>query len=268
MMHSDEIRTVVKDKYNQLAREKQDCCGTADCSFIGESYTGLEGYVQDADLGLGCGLPTKYAGIRPGHTVLDLGSGAGNDVFIARREVGDTGRVIGLDFAEDMLAKANINLQKLGYQNVEFLSGDIEDIPLPDDTADVVVSNCVMNLVPDKQRAYAETFRVLKPGGHFCISDVVIKGELPEDLRQAAELYAGCVSGAMPVDEYMNVITASGFTDLSIEQEHRIDLSNDLLREFLSEAQIEKLIAADTGIYSVTVKAMKPAEPCCGSDCC
>ena len=268
MMHSDEIRTVVKDKYNQLAREKQDCCGTVDCSFIGESYSGLDGYVQDADLGLGCGLPTKYAGIRTGHTVVDLGSGAGNDVFIARREVGETGRVIGIDFANDMLAKANQNLRTLGYQNVEFMYGDIEHMPLPDKTADVVVSNCVMNLVPDKHRAYAETFRILKPGGHFCISDVVIKGELPENLRQAAALYAGCVSGAMPIQEYLDVIESSGFNELSIEQEHMIDLSNDLLREFLSEGQLAELLAAGTGIYSITVKAKKPADPCCGSDCC
>lgn len=267
MIPSTEIKAQVKAKYNALAVTKQNCCGTEDCSFIGEAYETIPGYVGDADLGLGCGLPTQSAGIQPGNTVVDLGSGAGNDVFIARREAGASGRVIGIDMAEEMIRRAKQNLAKLGFQNVEFRLGEIEDIPLADSTADVVVSNCVMNLVPDKNKAYAETYRILKPGGHFCISDVVVKGDVPEMVKQAAELYAGCISGAMSYDTYLQVIRDNGFTDITIQKEHRITLSDAVLDQYLDAAQKAAFTQSGVGLFSVTLSALKPGG-CCAGSCC
>lgn len=268
MIQTDEIKSHVKARYNALAREKQSCCGTEDCSFVGEIYEGMEGYVKDADLGLGCGLPTQYAGIKAGDIVVDLGSGAGNDAFIARRETGESGRVIGIDMAEDMIRRAHDNMSKLGYSNIDFRLGDIEDIPLANETADVVVSNCVMNLVPDKVKAYAETYRILKPGGHFSISDIVIVGNLPQSLREAAELYVGCVSGAVSKDEYLNIIERSGFTDILIQKERKIDLTEEILDQYLDFTQKSDFLSSGVGIYSITVFAKKPDEACCGSNCC
>jgi len=268
MVQSNELKSQVKAKYNELAREKQSCCATADCSFVGDAYDEVGGYVKDADLGLGCGLPTEFAGIKAGDTVVDLGSGAGNDAFIARKETGETGRVIGIDMAEDMLRRANENVSKLGFNNVEFRLGDIEDIPLADATADVVVSNCVMNLVPDKTKAYSETFRILKPGGHFSISDIVIIGSLPTSLKDAAELYVGCVSGAVDKTEYLNVIKQAGFTNLQIQKERRIDLSDEILDQYLNPTQKKQFLDSEVGIYSVTISAQKPDKACCGSSCC
>lgn len=268
MIQSNELKSQVKAKYNELAREKQSCCATTDCSFVGDAYDEVGGYIKDADLGLGCGLPTEFAGIKPGDTVVDLGSGAGNDAFIARRETGDNGRVIGIDMAEDMLRRANENVSKLGFNNVEFRLGDIEDVPLADGIADVVVSNCVMNLVPDKQKAYSETFRILKPGGHFSISDIVLIGSLPSQLKDAAELYVGCVSGAVDKSEYLDVIKQAGFTNLQIQKERRIDLSDDILDQYLDPTQKIQFLDSEVGIYSLTVSAQKPDNACCGSSCC
>lgn len=268
MIQSNELKSQVKAKYNALAREKQSCCATADCSFVGDAYDEVGGYIKDADLGLGCGLPTEFAGIKPGDTVVDLGSGAGNDAFIARKETGDKGRVIGIDMAEDMLRRANDNVSKLGFNNVEFRHGDIEDIPLADGIADVVVSNCVMNLVPDKKKAYAETFRILKPGGHFSISDIVLVGNLPAQLKDAAELYVGCVSGAVDKSEYLDVIRQAGFTNLQIQKERRIDLSHEILDQYLDATQKQQFLDSNLGIYSMTVSAQKPDNACCGSSCC
>ena len=189
-----------------------------------EDYTPLAGYHADADLQLGCGLPTQHAGLRPGDTVVDLGCGAGNDCFVARAEVGDTGRVIGLDMTGPMLVRARANAARLGYDNVAFVLGEIEAMPLPDQTADVVVSNCVMNLVPNKEKAFAETFRILKPGGHFCISDVVIKGTLPDGLQREAELYAGCVTGAIDREEYLQIIREAGFTPITVQRQREVEL--------------------------------------------
>jgi len=208
-MNRINIKEIVKEKYSHIAKKAvsgsgntpccapSGCCGDADYTFFSENYQGLKGYNADADLGLGCGIPTEFAGLKPGDYVLDLGSGAGNDCFVARTEVGENGRVTGLDFANAMLEKARQNAHKLGYSNVDFIKGDIEQMPLPDNSYDVILSNCVLNLVPDKQKAFSEMLRVLKPGGHFCVSDVVLKGELPEKLRHDAEMYAGCVSGAI-----------------------------------------------------------------------
>ncbi len=232
-----------------------DCCGDA---VMAEDYSSLEGYTPDADLGLGCGLPTEFAQFKPGDTVIDLGSGAGNDGFVARAIVGETGRVVGIDFTEKMVEKARSNAEKLGYKNVEFRLGDIEDLPVRDNFADVVVSNCVMNLVPDKVRAFSETYRVLKPGGHFSISDIVIKGQLPETLQQDAEMYAGCVAGASPKEEYLQIIEKAGFQRITIQKERKISLPAGLLKKYLSVEEVTQFQSGETGIFSITVYAEKP----------
>lgn len=208
---SEQLKELVKEKYGQIALQSKDtnsssCCGATGCGTIdytvmADDYTKLDGYVADADLGLGCGLPTEFAKIKLGDTVVDLGSGAGNDAFVARSIVGEHGKVIGIDFTDNMIEKAKINAEKLGYANVEFRQGDIENMPLGGNIADVVVSNCVLNLVPNKKQAFAETFRILKKGGHFSVSDIVLVGDLPEGLQKSAEMYAGCVAGAIQKDE-------------------------------------------------------------------
>lgn len=263
MNTSIEIKEVVKAKYNKIAEERTSCCGDTSCASIKESYEEIEGHVEDADLDLGCGLPTKYAGIESGNVVVDLGSGAGNDAFIARSIVGEDGRVIGIDMAEVMHSKAVANAHKLGYTNVEFRLGDIEDIPLANNTADVVVSNCVFNLVPDKKRAFEETYRILKPGGHFSISDIVITGSIPEELRTQAELYVGCVAGAIKRDEYLDIVKESGYTNINVAKSRKIELTQELLDAFLSEEEKQIWQSGDTGIYSITVNATKPKVSCC-----
>ena len=269
MKTSIEIKETVKAKYNEIAKQRSGCCGEgSDIACIGESYDHLEGHVDDADLNLGCGLPTEYAGIKEGDTVVDLGSGAGNDAFIARAIVGETGRVIGVDMAEVMHERAIANAEKLGYKNVEFHLGEIESIPLENDTADVVVSNCVFNLVPSKKGAFEETFRILKPGAHFSIADVVVKGNLPQQLREQAELYVGCVSGAIDREEYIDIVHAAGFEDVKIVKEREIKMTDELLDAYLNDEEKALLLSTDIGIYSITVNATKPAKNCCGPDCC
>ena len=198
--------------------------------------------------------------------MLDLGSGAGNDCFVARHETGETGKVIGVDFTPAMIEKARKNAANLGYTNVEFMEGDIEELPVANDTVDVVVSNCVLNLVPDKEKAFAEMFRVIKPGGHFSVSDVVLKGELPVALKSAAEMYAGCVSGAIQKDKYLNHIFMAGFQKLSIQKEKEIVLPDDILSDYLTPSEIATYRNSGNGIYSVTVSAEKPGE-CCAPGC-
>jgi len=268
-MSDIDIRTIVKKKYSEIARQSDgsnsqscccgpaaDCCGT-DYTIFSESYVELQGYEKDADLGLGCGIPTEFAAIEPGHHVLDLGSGAGNDCFVARVIVGEAGSVTGLEFSEEMLAKARKNVSKLGYLNVHFVAGDIEDMPFEDDRFDVVISNCVLNLVPDKGRAFAELLRVLKPGGHFCVSDVVIKGELPEKLRADAEMYAGCVSGAMQLEDYLGVITRAGFANIQIHKQRVIQVPGEILKPYLDDHEMNAFLTGHIGIFSVTVSAAK-----------
>jgi len=267
-MKAKDIKRIVKEKYGKLASRRgpiklESCCsGSACCSdalfkSFSDDYGKLPGYLPEADLGLGCGLPTEFAGIKNGDHVLDLGSGAGNDCFVARALAGETGRVVGLDFTDEMLEKARENAAKLQYGNVEFVKGDIEAIPLPDNSFDVVISNCVLNLVPDKQKAYREIFRVLKPGGHFCISDVVLSGELPDKLKEAAEVYAGCVAGAMRKEKYLEVIALENFTNLTVQKEKQIVLSDEILSNFLSKEEIENFKASNLGIYSLTITAQK-----------
>ena len=272
MENSEKLKKLVTEKYTDVALQGGSCCGpdcgcTDEATFIGEDYQELEGYVPDADLGLGCGLPTEYAHIKEGDVVVDLGSGAGNDCFVARSITGDQGKVIGVDFTPAMIQKAQENAEKLGFTNVEFIEGDIDQNPLPDDTADVVVSNCVMNLVPDKSLAFKETHRILKPGKHFSISDVVLKGQIPDELKASAELYAGCVSGALLMDDYLQIIKDSGFKNIEVQQERRIKIPTELLEQALNPSQIQSYLNEDFGVYSITVNGEKPEE-CCESQCC
>lgn len=279
MQTEQDLKNIVREKYAQIAVQDKDtntasCCGSSCCSdevynIMADDYTTLEGYNPDADLGLGCGLPTQFAKIQPGNTVIDLGSGAGNDCFIARHETGDTGKVIGIDFTPEMIAKARHNAQVRGFANVEFREGDIENMPVAGDTADVVVSNCVLNLVPNKNGVFKEIFRVLKPGGHFSISDIVLVGTLPENIQKAAELYAGCVSGAIQKEEYLDLIRVNGFTNLTLQKEKVITVPDDILGNYLSAAELETFKRSGTGIFSVTVYAEKPtASACCKPGCC
>lgn len=291
MNTAEEIKEIVRQKYGEIAQAEHtqgvavDCgCGPTSCCgpaataaaysiLMNDEYGSVEGYAAEADLGLGCGLPTQFAQIKPGNVVVDLGSGAGNDCFVARAETGETGRVIGLDMTPAMIDRARKNAKTLGYTNVEFVYGDIEDMPLPDALADVVVSNCVMNLVPDKQKAFSETFRILKPGGHFSISDIVLSGELPDGLQRDAELYAGCVSGAVQQEEYLRLVTKAGFVNIQLQKRKEINLPNQLLLNYLSlEALRTYKTNPEQGIYSITVYAEKPdtapLTPCCGPSCC
>ncbi len=263
------IKETVKNKYSEIASSAKgsgccgpvpDCCGSnsnIEFTMIGDDYKSVDGYVPDADLGLGCGLPTEYAGIKHGDVVVDLGSGAGNDVFIASNLVGKSGKVIGVDMTEAMIEKANENKMKLGYENVEFRLGDIENLPIEDQSVDVVISNCVLNLVPDKRKAFSEIFRILKTGAHFCVSDVVVQGHLPEELKHSAEFYAGCVAGALSLNEYIELIRQSGFQNIEIKKSRRIELPEEMLEQFLSSKAIEDYKNSVKGIYSITVVAHK-----------
>jgi arsenite methyltransferase len=264
MKDSEQLKIAVKEKYTKISEQSGSgktvfCCGsdTVDYSVFSEDYSKLEGYNPEADLGLGCGLPTEYAGLKQGDTVVDLGSGAGNDCFIARREVGETGRVIGIDFAEAMVQKARENASKLNYTNVEFHTGDIEQIPLPDETADVVVSNCVLNLVPDKRKAFSETYRIQKKGGHFSISDVITIGNLPAEIRKDLELYAGCVAGAMEKEEYLSVVKKAGFTNLTVQKLRKIEVPDEVLTAYLSAEELNSFHNSNQGVYSITLYAEK-----------
>lgn len=273
---AEELKQTVKEKYSQISEQSKDfnassCCGAGDSSqevynIMTDDYSEVEGYNADADLGLGCGLPTQFAKIKNGDTVIDLGSGAGNDCFVARHETGAKGKVIGIDFAESMIAKARKNADKLDFNNVEFRYGDIEDIPVADDMADVIVSNCVLNLVPNKPKVFSEIFRTLKPGGHFSISDIVLIGDLPAALREDAEMYAGCVAGAIQKDEYMGHIKELGFDNITIQKEKTIELPDDILTKYLSEEEINEFKNGDTGIYSITVFAQKPGGDANGEE--
>lgn len=281
MKTNEELKSLVRDKYAAIAKQSADtnaqsCCGVGGCATVdytifSERYEHLEGYVADADLGLGCGLPTAFAGIKAGDTVVDLGSGAGNDCFVAQAITGPTGKVIGLDMTDVMVQKARENAAKLGLSNVEFRKGDIEQMPIDANRADVVISNCVLNLVPDKAKAFSEIYRILKPGGHFAISDVVIEGQLPPAIQHAAELYAGCVSGAMDRYTYLGLIEDVGFQQIQIAASKQIVVPDEVWNQFLSPEEIENFKSTGTGIWSMTVTASKPdSQACCqqGSGCC
>ena len=281
MPTEEQLKEIVRKKYSEIALQDKEtnmssCCGAGGCStevynIMSDDYTTLEGYNADADLGLGCGLPTQFARIKKGDVVVDLGSGAGNDCFIARHETGETGKVIGIDFTPAMVDKARTNAEARGFNNVEFRQGDIEQMPISANVADVIVSNCVLNLVPNKNGVFQEIYRVLKPGGHFSISDVVLIGALPEGLRKDAEMYAGCVAGAIQKQVYMELIDANGFENVTIQKEKAIVIPDDILKNYLSPDEINSFKTGDTGIFSITVFAQKPINQnnCTpGGGCC
>jgi len=278
MKTPEEIKTMVKDQYGKIALQEKEqnlssCCGATACctevyNIMADDYKDLNGYNPEADLGLGCGLPTQFAKVKKGDVVVDLGSGAGNDCFIARAETGETGKVIGIDMTEAMIKRARINAEKLNVHNVEFRLGEIESLPLSASTADVVVSNCVLNLVPDKRKAFQEIYRVLKPGGHFSISDVVLSGKLPEKIMHTAELYAGCVSGAIPKEEYVSIVTELGFDKITIQKEKIVIVPDDILAHYLSPGEIQEYKNSGAGVFSITLYAEKKKEECCDKTTC
>lgn len=279
MNTNEEIKEMVKQKYAEIALQNQEtnassCCGSGGCStevynIMTDDYDHLEGYNPDADLKLGCGLPTEFAKIKKGDYVVDLGSGAGNDCFVARAEAGESGKVVGIDFTPEMIEKARNNADKLGFNNVEFRLGDIENIPLMSNVADVVVSNCVMNLVPNKPKAFAEVQRILKPTGHFSISDIVLVGDLPEKIKNAAEMYAGCVASAIQMEEYLKIIENSGFKNITLQKKKPIIVPDDILKNYLNDEEIQQYKDSTTRIYSITVFAEKLVGCCTpNSGCC
>jgi arsenite methyltransferase len=279
MNNDQSLKSLVKEQYGKIAEQDREqnlssCCGaTSSCcggeevyNLMAEDYSKLEGYNPDADLGLGCGIPTQYANIKEGDTVIDLGSGAGNDCFVARRIVGEKGKVIGIDFTDTMIQRARANAEKVGYNNVEFRMGDIENMPVTANIADVIISNCVLNLVPNKKNVFSEIKRVLKPGGHFSISDIVLRGNLPAKLQQAAEFYAGCVSGAIQQEEYIDIIKNTGFTNLQVLKEKVITIPDQILHDYLSQEEIDQYKNSNLAILSITVTAEKPC--CVPGECC
>lgn len=285
MNNEFEIKELVKEKYATIAEQSKDqnlasccgatsaCCGDDVYNIMSDDYTKMDGYNPDADLGLGCGLPTEFAKIKAGDTVIDLGSGAGNDAFIARKITGDNGKVLGIDFTEAMISKARANAEKLNFNNVEFRLGDIDDMPVTSNYADVIISNCVLNLVPNKHKVISEIFRVLKPGAHFSISDIVLEGDLPSKWKEIAELYAGCVSGAIQKQVYLEIIREAGFKNIILQKEKEIIIPDDVLKNYLAEEEISIYKKGNAKITSITVYAEKPAKDernCCepGSGCC
>ena len=269
MDKSTELKDIVREKYADIAKgdktvNQASCCGATKSStevynIMSDEYE-MDGYVEEADLGLGCGLPTQFAMIQEGQTVVDLGSGAGNDCFVARHETGPEGKVIGIDFTPEMIQLARKNVLARGFNNVEFRQGDIEDMPVLESSVDVVVSNCVLNLLPSKDRIFPEIMRVLKPGGHFSISDIVLQGDLPSSITEAAEMYAGCVSGAIQREDYLALISDAGFGDITIQKEKEIILPDDILSDYMSPDEINEFKNSATGIYSITVFARKPGD--------
>ena len=283
----DSIKAAVQEKYGEAARRARDgatatcgcgtsCCGDTD-PITSNLYDGAQAGAVPAEAllaSLGCGNPTALAELRPGDTVLDLGSGGGIDVLLSARRVGPTGKAIGLDMTDDMLALARENQQKAGVTNVEFLKGEIEHIPLPDNSVDVIISNCVINLSGDKDRVIAEAFRVLKPGGRFAVSDVVVKGhDVPADVRHSMELWVGCVAGALEEDSYREKLARAGFEAIDVEPTRVYQVAD--AKQFLAEAGIsdESVLAQIDGRFmSAFVRAWKPstatAQACCESTCC
>jgi arsenite methyltransferase len=275
-MEREKIRKIVRERYAGIAGEKSSCCGPASTCGVGgaaETIGGRIGYSekelrsvpQGANLGLGCGNPTAHASLKPGETVLDLGAGAGFDCFLASQEVGPEGRVIGVDMTPEMVEKARENVRRGGYKNVEFRLGEIENLPVPDGTVDVVISNCVINLSPEKRRVFAEVFRVLKPGGRLTISDLVLSKPLPESLRESVSAYVGCIAGAIPKKEYLETITAAGFRDVGIAEESSFPVScfsaDPVVKGFIEDLSVSPgaIEALEGAVSSIKVCGVKPA---------
>ena len=278
-MSTTRIQDAVREKYGAIARSAgaKGCCGPSTCG-CGDPITSnlyseaeTEGLPSEAvAVSLGCGNPTALIDLKPGDTVLDLGSGGGIDVLLSAKRVGPTGKVYGLDMTDEMLALARENQRKVGATNVEFLKGTIESIPLPDNSVDVIISNCVINLSADKDAVLREAFRVLKPGGRFAVSDIVMRGEVPAEIRRNLELWVGCVAGALRDDEYVSKLQAAGFEEVTVDpwRVYRIDDA----RAFLAEADVDVDRIApevDGNVASAFIRARKPgAKACCGPACC
>ena len=282
------LKSTVKEKYGQAALRVSagdttgSCCGSsACCGSTAEGWDPITSDLYDEKqkagipaeallASLGCGNPTALAELKPGETVLDLGSGGGIDVLLSAKRVGPTGKAYGLDMTDEMLALANDNKRRAGAVNVEFLKGEIEHIPLPDSSVDVIISNCVINLSGDKQKVVAEAFRVLKPGGRFAVSDVVVRGDVPAEVKTSMELWIGCVAGALEEREFMDLLKDTGFENASIEPT-RVYKAADAAA-FLAGTELNALDLAleiDGKFMSAFVRATKPdAKPCCGPGCC
>jgi SAM-dependent methyltransferase len=269
-MESNNIRETVQEKYGAVARSvgaSGGCCGPATCGCSDPITSDLYSTEETSSLpaeavavSLGCGNPTALAALEPGQVVLDLGSGGGIDVLLSAKRVGPTGKVYGLDMTDEMLALARENQQKAGATNVEFLKGEIETIPLPDASVDVIISNCVINLSADKDRVFREAFRVLKPGGRFAVSDVVVRGLVPSEIRRSAELWVGCIAGALDESEYRTKLTASGFESVDVEPWRIYNLR---------EIGVEHEGVRDDAFASAFIRATKPVmKSCCGPTCC
>jgi ubiquinone/menaquinone biosynthesis C-methylase UbiE len=264
MQTAEELKKIVRDRYTIVVQEattKKGCCGPSNTiessCCVQDDYSNMSGYNPDADLNLGCGIPTETAAIQKGETVLDLGSGAGNDVFVARSFVGETGKVIGVDMTPAMVEKAKANAAKLGFMNVDFKLGDIENLPVEPGTVDIVVSNCVLNLVPNKAHAFSEIYRVLKSSGRFSISDIVIEGNLPEEIRAAAEFYVGCIAGAMERDAYLQVARDAGFKSVTVVKEKPIVVPDSVLSQYLNKETLKQFHESKSRIVSITVLGKK-----------
>jgi arsenite methyltransferase len=270
MMKEEKVRKMVREGYSKIAKaKKSDCgceCGTAITSeIIGYSKKELNSVPEDADLNLGCGNPVALASLKPGETVIDLGSGAGLDCFLAANKVGPTGKVIGVDMTSEMLDKARANLRKSKHTNVEFRLGEIENLPVADNTADAIISNCVINLSPNKPRVFAEAFRALKPNGRLMISDIVLLREIPEALRKSVEAYIGCVAGAEKKEEYIDQIKRAGFKDVQIVEETQLPfeviVSSATAEQVMKELNITRKKAAELIGAAVSIKVSAKKLP-------
>lgn len=273
---ADQIRQNVRKSYSEVAEannsgdccgEQSSCCGVSSDAAInalvstrlGYSAADLDSVPDGADMGLGCGNPRAIASIKPGETVLDLGSGGGFDCFLAATETGESGQIIGVDMTPTMVSKARNNADKGNYSHVEFRLGEIEHLPVANDTVDVIISNCVINLSPDKRRVFSEAFRVLKNGGRLAISDVVASVELPQEIRDDLQLYSGCMAGASHISELEQILADSGFTDIRIAPK---DESKDFIKDWAPGRGVEEFVV------SATIEAVKPGANCCGTGCC
>ncbi|HEY5765509.1 MAG TPA: arsenite methyltransferase [Candidatus Deferrimicrobiaceae bacterium] len=274
-MNAREIRKSVRERYAGIAKGGPSCCGPSPAcagESLAEKVSRQVGYSEKetgsvpegANLGLGCGNPTALASIRPGETVLDLGSGAGFDCFLAAKEVGPRGRVIGVDMTAEMIEKARENARRGGYENVEFRLGEIENLPVPDASVDLVLSNCVINLSTNKRRVFEEAFRVLRPGGRLMISDLVLEKHLPESIRESVSAYVGCVAGALPKEEYLEAIRSAGFRDVGIAGESAFPVScfatDPLVQRVIEEASLPPgaIGELEGSVASIKVYGRKP----------